>query len=755
MAGDAPRSDPLDPVKIRVGMPSDPKEISVEIPEGDPFPWQLGDKHAVVGKPQPRLDAVAKVTGRAKYTHDINLPGMLFAKFVRCPFARATVKAVDVGAALKVEGVKVARQYGRPEVRYAWQHVAVVAATTRQAAEHAAHLVKVDYEVLPHAARVEQSLAAGAPKVVANKDNKSPGRGGSEPAKRAAVDDALKRASHVVEAVATTQVQTHSCLETHGVVAHWEAPEKLKVWASTQGTFSVRNELADTFQIPESNVTVITHYMGGGFGSKFGAGYFGRAAAELAKETGLPVKLMLDRKEEHATGGNRPDSIQDMKLGVSEKGELLGYRVTVQGTGGLQGGGDARNPLIYDFKEVDKTVFDVATNAGAAAAFRAPGHPQGSFAVETIIDLAAEALGMDPLELRMKNDRHPIRQHQYKEGAKLFGWDKRKKNGSDPGPVKRGMGVASAVWFQLGGRGADVIVRIRKDGSVEVRNGAQDIGTGTRTIMAMVTAEELGIPVSSITSFLGDTNDPIGPGSGGSTTAPTVMPAVRQAAYQAGRQLRHRVAETWGKKADDLVLSGGAVREKASGGQSMAWAEACRLIEGDEISALGKRPANYGSRQNPGAYQATTGGVQFAEVEVDTETGLVAVKRFLALQDCGTIMNPLLAESQVNGAVIQGISYALFEERHLDRQKGQMINADFESYKIAGTRDLPEIKVVLTEVVNGANNVGLAGLGEGPAVPPAAAIANAVHNAIGVRVLSLPMTPDRVLKALERGRAGK
>ena len=459
-----------DPIKIKVGMPSDPKEISIEVPEGDPIPWQLGEQRTVVGKRQPRLDAFAKVTGRAKYTFDVNLPGMLYAKFVRCPYARAKVKSVDVAAALKHDGVKAAKAVGRPDVRYAWSLVAVVAATSRQLADEAARLVKVEYEVLPHAARMEQSLGENAPRVLDNRANSVENANQtSKPPQRAKVDEALKVAAHTVSAVARTQVQTHSCLESHGVVAHWESPDRLKVWASTQGTFSVRRDLADIFSIPEPSVTVIAHYMGGGFGSKFGLGYFGRYAAELAKETGLPVKLMLDRKEEHTSGGNRPESVQEMTLGLSDKGELLGYRVKVWGNGGQAGGGDARNPLIYRFKEVDKTLMDVATNAGPAAAFRAPGHPQGSFGLETILDLAAEALGMDPLELRVKNDPHPIRQFQYKEGAKLFGWDKRKKNGSDVGAVKRGIGVASAVWYALGGRGADVLCRIRKDGSVEVR----------------------------------------------------------------------------------------------------------------------------------------------------------------------------------------------------------------------------------------------------------------------------------------------
>ncbi len=747
-----------DPVKIKVGMPSDPKEITVEVPATEPIPWQLGEEHALVGKRTPRMDAVLKVTGKAKYTHDINLPGMLYAVLVRSPHARATVKSVDVTAAKAYPGVKIAREAGSKEVRYAWQHVAVVAAATRQAATEAARLVKVEYEVKPHAARMEQALADGAPAVLRNGPNKrSASREETPPERKKEVDDLLKSlgedpkgsVGRVVSATATTQVQTHSALETHGLVAQWEGDSKLKVWASTQGTFSVRGELAGHFKLKESDVTVIAHFMGGGFGAKFGADYFGILAAELAKEAGAPVKLMLDRKGEHTSVGNRPNSVQEMTVGVKADGTIAAYRLNLMGTGGIAGGAGAANPLIYNFGVVDRSAYEVATNAGPAAAFRAPGHPQGSFGVETIIDLAAEAIGMDPLEFRMKNDPFPIRQLQYKEGAKLIGWDKRQKNGSGSGPIRRGLGVAAARWFQLGGRGARVLCRIHKDGSVEVRNGCQDIGTGTRTIMAMVTAEELGVPLAAVTPFIGDTNDPVGPASGGSTTAPTLMPAVRTAAYLVGIELKKVVAEQWKCKPEEIALAGGKVQHKTDASKSVAWKDACAMIPGDDLSAQGERSRNFAT------YKDSIGGVQFAEVEVDVETGQIRVTRFVAMQDCGTVVNPLLAESQVNGAVIQGISYALFEERHLDRQVGQMVNADMEMYKIAGAKDMPELKVVLTEVVNGGNNVGLAGLGEAPAVPVAAAIAGAVHNAIGVRVLSLPMTPDKVLTALEAKEKGK
>ena len=732
---------------FKFGQKGDVREVAVNVPPDEPPPWQFGDTHAVVGQRTPRVDAVAKVTGKARYAYDMNLPGMVWAAFVRCPHARAKVTAVDYSEALKIPGVLVAKDYGSKDIRYALQHFGVVAAETHAACLEAVRAVKATFEVLPHAARMDQALAPDAPRVHSERPNKT----GDDfrPEAVAAFEKAAQGCDAVVTGTATTEVQTHMCLEPHGVTARFEAPDRATVWASTQATFGARGEVARVLKVPEANVTVIAHYMGGGFGSKFSLGVAGAAACTLSKELGRPVKLMLERRAEHAQGGNRPSSVQEMSLGVKKDGTLAAYKVSKTGTGGIGGGAGAANPMIYDFGEVAEADFEVATNAGAAAAMRAPRHPQGSFALETIMNLAAEAIGMDPLELRRKNDKHPIRARQYVEGAKRFGWDKRTASGSGKGPIKKGMGVASSLWYALGGRGAQVLCRIRKDGSVEIRNGAQDIGVGTKTILAMVAAEELGIPLSRVTPFLGDTNDPIGPASGGSTTAPTIMPAARTAAFMAGRSLREIVAKTWDCGADDLALGGGKVIHLKDRSKSMAFEKACALMPGDEIAELGKRTGNYA------AYEGQTGGVHFAEVEVDTEDGTIAVTRYLALQDAGTILNPLTAESQVNGAIVQGVSYALFEERILDRQLGQQVNADMEMYKIAGPKDMPRAEVILTEVVNGANNVGVAGLGEGPSVPVAAAIAGAVHNALGFPVWSLPMTPDRVLAAIAAKEKGK
>lgn len=730
--------------KIKVGVKGGPtKELTVPVDDASPVPWGLDQAFDVVGSRIDRVDAVAKVTGRAKYTHDVVLPGMVFGRFVRAPHAAAAVTSVDVSEALKVPGVVYAAEWGSKSVKSPWTAVAVVAAETKQALEAGVRAVKVAYDVKPHAARMEQALAEDAPRV---NENQRSNRAGDDPDPKnvAATDAALKGAAKVVAGTAKTQVQTHSCLETKGVVVQWTDDGKAKIWASTQGTFSVRGDFARTFKIKESDVQVITHYMGGGFGSKFGLGVFGHAAGVVAKELKRPVKFLLDRKEEHMTGGNRPSSVQEMTLGVDGEGKFVGYRVRKSGTAGTgRGGAEAANPIIYDFGAVDEASYAVATNAGSAAAFRAPGHPQGAFAMEAIIDEAAAALGIDPLEIRRKNDAHPIRRVQYDEGAKLFGWDRRRKDGADAGPIKRGMGVASCVWYQLGGTGASCLCRIRKDGSVEIRNGAQDIGVGTKTILAMTAAEELGLPADRVTPFLGDTNDPIGPGSGGSTTAPTIMPAARTAAFLAGKELRELAAAKLGSAATDLVFKKGEIVHATDQGKRMTFAAACGLIEADAIEALGRRARNHAS------FAGQTAGVQFAEVEVDVETGKVRVVRFLALQDAGTIVNRKLAESQVFGAMIQGVSYALFEERVLDRLRGLQLNADLESYKIAGPKDMPEMKVVLTESNAGANNMGVAGLGEGPAVGPAAAIGNAVRNALGVRVWEIPLTPDRVLAALD------
>lgn len=737
--------------KIVLGFGQVRQEIEVTLPSDEPRPYDLDTKFDLVGKSHPRSDALAKVTGRAKYTYDIQLPGLLVAGFVRSPHARARLNKLDLSAVEKAPGVMGVLPLGVKNVRYAGQPIAAVAAESMQQLEDALALAAADYEILPHAARVEMALAENAPQVHGNRPNFDWGK---DSPNKEAVSKALSESAKVVEAVATTQVQVHCALETHGVVAKWD-DKHLTVWASTQSTFGVRDQLAEAlkgeFGTEASDVTVISEFMGGGFGAKFAAGDFGLAAARLAKKTGRPVKFMLTRRAEMIEAGNRPDSEQSMKLGVTKDGKIAAYQVDVRGTPGVGRRADASNPMIYDFPRelVARRQADIATNAGEQQAFRAPGHPQASFAMETVLDLAAEALGMDPLEFRKLNDSNPVRLAQYVEGAKRIGWDARKPNGSAKGRMRRGLGVAASIWHVLGGPRAEVECRIARDGSVQIRNGAQDIGTGTRTLMQIIAAEELGLPIDRVTSFIGHTDDPIGPGSGGSTTAPSIAPAARQAAFLAARELRDLAAKHFGGKIEEFVVRGGKVMHVTDTGKSLAFSDACRLIEAGQISTIGKRKRNFDT------YRRGVAGLQFADVEVDCDFGLVRVKKIVAIQDAGIIINRAAAESQVNGGVIQGISYALFEERVMDRHLGHMINADMEMYKIAGPMDMPEIDCVLMDVSNGGNNTSTAGIGEPTMVPTAAAIAGAVHNALGVRVKSLPLTPDKVLAALALKEKGK
>lgn len=756
-------------VKIKVGYAGRTEILTLKLRDGELAPYDLDREYKVIGRSTDRVDAIAKVTGAAKYTYDKNLPKMLFGRMLRCPHANANVKSIDLEAARKMKGVyavlDLSLEARRASKRFAWDAVAAVAAETEALAEEACRAIKVEYEVLPFAVRTRDAMKDGAPQVGRRDDvnvnamDRRLRRRRRESAedyaarladlekKRDAEWERIAQEAHaVVEENFETQCQTHTSLETHGVVCDWDG-DKLLCYASTQATFNVQRELRGA--AGAGDVRVLTEYLGGGFGSKFSAGVEGVTGAKLAKEAGRPVKMMLDRREEHTSVGNRPDSIQKIKMAVAKDGTILGYRARVWGTPGSGAwGAGARNDTMYELGQVDKLEYGVRTNTGSLRAMRAPGWPQGVYALEQMMDIAAEKLGMDPLAFRKLNDQHLVRPYEFAIGAERIGWKKRKKRaGADRGVMKRGFGCAGTEWFAKGGGGAKCKVRIFPDARVEIRNGSQDIGTGTRTIMGMVAAEELGLEPEQISTFIGDTTDPRGPASGGSTTAPTLTPAARSAADAAKKELLDLVAQARRADAKDLDLFDGyVVRKRGSRRENlMRFDEACALIEDDFIEVEPRRPRNIDE-----GFTQTNAGAQFAEVEVDTETGEVRVLRVVAVADGGKIINAKTAESQVSGGVIQGVSYALFEERVMDPQKGHMLNADMESYKIAGPVDTPEIDVVLVDVANGFNATSCMGLGEPPVIATAAAIANAVHNAIGVRVTSIPITPKKVLEALAR-----
>lgn len=751
--------------KVKLGFGSQMNEVELKrMSKKDIPPYQPEDKLAIIGSRTNRYDAVAKVTGRAKYTYDQNLKGMTFGKIVRAPHANAVIKSIDLSAAKAMPGVVAVISYeeifAKKSVMFAWDGVAAVAAETEAQAEAAAKAVKVEYEPLPFAVTVEASMKDGAPKVGRGNDSNVVAGGRRQQnqkeleERKKAIDEIFANADvKTAEGTFETPVQIHHSLETHGHVCEWQGDD-LTVYASTQATFGTKGDMMGHDAVKPKNVRVLAEYIGGGFGSKFSAEAEGIACAVLAKVAQRPVKLMLDRREESTDGGNRPDSIQKMGMAVNPDGTIAATRITNWGTAGPGGGGaGATNAVMYNLGNVFRQEYTVRTNCGEARAMRAPGWPQGVFGLESLMDMAAHAAGLDPLEFRKKNDPHPIRQAEYEVGAKAIGWaEKRQKvPGSTAGPVKTGVGMACGQWPNTGNPGSRVRVRILKNGTVEVRNGCQDIGTGTKTILGMCAAEELGLTLADVTVFMGDTNDPEGPGSGGSTTAPSVTPAARLAGYRAKEALLALAAAKIGVPAAELNLVGGRVVRKDGKNldKGMTFKEACALIVDDSIDVIEAR------QQNFEGYQNSVGGVQFAEVEVDVELGVVRVKKVVAVADCGKVINHKTAESQVSGGVIQGVSFALHERRIMDRHKGHMINADMEMYKISGPVDCPEIEVLFMDVYNGVNNTNVVGLGEPPNIATAAAIANAIYNATGLRMTSLPITPKKILTAMAEKEAGK
>jgi xanthine dehydrogenase YagR molybdenum-binding subunit len=656
-------------------------------------------------------------------------------------------------------------------VRYAGQEILGIAAASAQAAEEALKLVQVEYEERDFVINVEAAKEPTAPTVfdtkieerrtegdapgssqqVAQKGNvRGPNKNGANDAE---VEKALAESDAVIEGSYSTQVQTHCPMETHGVVARWDSDDELMVWASTQGTFGVRDDMAEAFDLPKTNVRVVTKHMGGGFGAKFGAGVWGILAAKLARKANAPVRLMLDRKGEHLSAGNRPDSRQKLTIGAKKDGKLTAIKLESYGTAGVGTGAGVGGPVraTYDCQVKQWSESDVFTNAGPGAAFRAPGHPQGAFALEQMIDELAYKIGMDPLEFRKINTTsHAIRQKELEIGAEKFGWSQRNpKVAADKGPIKRGLGVANSVWYYIRGYGFQTTVQVNSDGSVEFQNGVQDIGGGITTVLAMVVAEELGIRPQDVAVNIGDTNLGSGPASGGSQTTAGITPAARNAAYLAKMRMLEIAAPMLEVKPEELSIAEGKIFVTADPSKSKTWKEVASKIRSGQFRVIGERLPD--SREvNPG----TIAGVQFADVSVDMETGIVKVNRVVAIHDCGRPMDRLTLESQINGGIIQGLSYALYEDRILDRNTGLMVNPNLEQYKIAGSIDMPVIESVVLDVNHGQSSTGAIGIGEPATVPTAGAIANAIYHATGVRIRQLPMTPDRILDALYSDKGG-
>jgi xanthine dehydrogenase YagR molybdenum-binding subunit len=795
-------------------------------------------KRRLLGTKIRRIDGPDKSTGRAKYSYDINRPGMLHGAILRCPHAHAKITRLDTTAAKKVPGfkalavvlpprdwvvvkadearktlelksvpskkkadkaeertvtvgpgvtilrgnkpvtladlkaddvvqVEVEQDVVGRELFYAGDEILAVAADTEEHAKDALRAIQIEYQVLEHVVDPAEVLAKPGLRTTPL-PNLSPGKEFTKGDPAAG----FKAAEAVVEATYGVGVISHQCLETHGLVAEWDADGGLTVWASTQATVATAAALAGRFGVPPGKVKCITHYMGGGFGSKFGPDVQGFLAADLARRTGKAVKIMLDREEEVIAAGNRPSAYGKVKIGGKKDGTITAYAIDCYGTPGYTGGNTVNLnflPYVYqdaieNFTRLHTVAF---TNAGGARAMRAPGHPQNCILTEFAIDDLAAKLEIDPVIIRRKNlppnnpkankiewagRRNDIYNEQIDIALKLSGWKEKwhPPGKGKAGVIKHGIGMALHTW---GGNAAggttpnECFVFIAKDGSVTAESSTQDLGTAQRTVTAIVVAEILGLEPTDIIVKIGESTFGFSTGSGGSTTCPTQAPAALLAAQQARNDLFQKVAPKVGADPKDLAIDVGKVVDTKTK-KEWSWKEFCAKLGMDE--AKGKGEWNLAISNEPGNENISSGqvgGVQTAEVLVDTETGLIRLQHIVAVQDCGLVVNKLACESQVAGGVIMGINYALFEENIIDKTTGRQVNPDMEFYKLGGLKDMPKITVYMQDMPER----GVIGIGEPPTISTAAAIGNAVFNALGVRVPILPLTPKRVLDALAKG----
>ncbi len=746
-------------------------EHMAEVNGNEYEPWPNNEGLDYVGKGVPRIDGYEKVSGSAEYAVDKILHNMAYAATLRSPHPHARIRSIDVSKAMKLKGVldiithentDEITWWGRSylfdtHLRYQGDEIACVAAETQSIAEAAVRLIDVEYEILDHVVDATEAMNDDAPKLY---DDGNIQGGGPSRYSRGDVDAGFAEADVTFEDTYVTQVEIHNPTEFHASTVNWDG-DRLTVWDSTQAVFNVRGAVADALGIHQNKVRIIKEYMGGGFGSKLEAGKYTVMGALLARNIGRPVRISTDRKAMNLAMGNRPDSVQNLKGGVKKDGTLTALQHVGHGAAGAYpAGAGCSQPLrqMYKCPNVRTEESTVYINAGRGRPFRAPGRPQGHFGVESLLDELAERINMDPLDLRIKNftdvdqmSNKPYSSNYlleaYEQGAKAIGWYERrnKKPGSGAGPIKQGLGCSSQIWGGSGGPPAYVTLKLNRDGSAQALSGTQDIGTGTYTIIAQAIAEVLEMPIDQIEVILGDTAAcPYGPTSGGSQTAPSISPAARDAAEQMKDKLIQGAAASMEVPMSDLVYSKGIITSKNDSSMKMNVGEVVRQMREQVLVTNGTR------EPNPDEYSIHSFGVQFADVSVDTMTGRVTVNKVVAAHDIGRTLNRMTLENQFEGGIIQGIGYALMEERIIDRYTGKMVTTDFEHYKVPTMMDTPpEIEtIIVSEGDSLISNTGVKGIGEPATIPTAAAVANAVYNAIGVRIKSLPITPEKVLEAL-------
>jgi xanthine dehydrogenase YagR molybdenum-binding subunit len=723
------------------------------MPDTPDYSWPPMEKRKVIGTSPLRLDGPQKSSGRAKYSSDMNPKDVLFGVYLTNPYAYARVKSIDTSAAERSPGVQSVYVAAKPGTEMPWQgfEIAAVAATTEEQARDGVRKIKIEYEVLPHLVKDNDLAKAG-----------TRAKQGGE-AVQGDPDQALKDADAVSEGQYGFAVVTHCCLEPHGQVIQWVpgsdpsgANDHINVWPSTQNVPGYADNLGTSLKVPATNIKVRMDYIGGGFGSKFTPDAWAIVGANLSKKAGgKPVKLYLERSTELMIAGNRPSAYGKIKVAGKKDGSITAWTYEGWGSGGFTPTNPPDQPYIFtNIPNSRRLRTAISFNGGSQRAWRAPGNQAASFLTCCAIEDFAHKIGKDPLEVFKANAHFAQRTgagdtyiYQLDKAAELAEWKKlwHPRGQGDSGTVKRGMGIGVAAWNGLG-HASQCRAVINPDGSVSIQIGSQDLGTGTKTIITQVAAETLGLPMNQVKLVIGTNDLPPDGGSGGSTTVGGVSTSTRKATVNALDKLFAAVAPDLGVEPKQLEAVDAHIRVKGNPNKSLTWVAACRKLT-SAISEMG----TYNGRQQDTAGLATGGaaGAQIADVAVDTETGIVKINRYVAVQDCGMVINPRLAESQVYGAVIMGISTALYEERIMDQQTGKYLNPDMEFYKLAGIADIGNI-VVHLDIRAENDRRGVIGLGEPPAVPICAAVANAVANAIGVRVPEVPLTPDRVLATLER-----
>jgi CO/xanthine dehydrogenase Mo-binding subunit len=740
-------------------------------------------EYRAVGRPTPRIEGIDKVTGRTVYTGDVRLPGMLHARLLRSPHAHARIRRIDTARARALPGVEAVvtaadlppldpkraasnRAYcllAADEAVFAGQPVAAVVARDPSTAEEALGLIEVEYEELPAVLDPLEAMKEGAPPVRGDLEEQAEDKPANIASQmrfsRGDMEQGFAEADLVVERTYRTPMVHQGYLEPQGTIVDYDAASgEMTIHTGTQGQFSIRDDICRMLRLAETKVRVVGLEIGGGFGAR---GFpFQALCAALALIVKRPVKLVLTRHEDLTSATPAPQAVFDLKAGMKRDGTLVALQArAVYDSGAFPGASMAIGCIMlggyYRCPNLEIQGFEVLTNKVSVGAYRAPAVPSATFAIDSHMDIMARELGLDPLEVRLKN---AVQEGDLLPGDRPYPriglrecleqvrdsdlWRKRGQLEREAGPRRRGIGVAAGGW--LGGlQPAAATVMLNGDGTIGLLVGANDI-SGTNTSFAQIAAEELAVPASTVRVTLGDTHTaPFAGVTGGSKTLFTVGSAVKAAAEDARRQILETAAQRLEVPVEDLECTDGVVRSRVDSEKSITFDRLGRITTafGGAYPPVVGRGAVAARKQAPGF------SVQAVEVEVDTDTGQVRVLRYLTAQDVGFAVNPLSVEGQMEGATTQGIGMGLFEEMVYD-DKGRLLNPGLLDYRQPTAADVPDIETMIVEVPSEDGPYGARGVGEPPVTPGSAAVTNAVHDAIGVRITELPLTPERILRAL-------